>query len=170
MLKHDEYTDTLDLKVEHPETHELPQLPDDVVIPDDISQIAPERRRNRLVRWGWWAAALALFAGGSLYLAIQLADDSPADVEAAAVDVPAYDLKQQAMAEGTARLEDRVPDVRAYYVDLYETRLANQSTVIDVPAYDLKQQAMAEGTARLEDRVPDVREYHVNLYEARLDN
>ena len=122
MLKHHEP----EVRVRHPENHELPQLPHDVVVPDDLSQLPPERRGRRLVRWGWFVAALALIAGGSIVVATQLSDDTPAAVEAPAAEVPAYDLKQQAIDDGMARLEERVPDVRAYHVELNQARMDNQ--------------------------------------------
>ena len=168
MLKHHEPFDTHDVKIRHPETHELPKLPDDVVIPDDLSQLPPERRGSRLVRWGWWTALLALVAGGSVYVVSRLSDDSPADVEAPAIDVPAYDLKQQAIDEAVTRVE-QYPDVREYYVGLYQDRLEGDAPAIDVPAYDLKQQAIDDEVARVE-QLPDVREYYVGLYQDRLDD
>lgn len=168
MLKHHPRFDLHGLKVRHPENHELPKLPDDVVIPDDVSQLAPLQRRNRLVRWGWWVAALALIAGGAVVAIWQWSDDAPAEVEAPAAEVPVYDLKQQAIDDGMARLEGRVPDVRAYMVELEQARIDDEAATVEVPAYDLKQQAIDDGVARLEQRVPDVREYYVNLHQDRL--
>jgi hypothetical protein len=167
MLKHHPRSDLHTRNVRHPENHELPKLPDDVVIPDDLSQLAPQRR-NRLVRWGWWVAALAVIAGGAVVAISQWSDDTPAEVDAPAIDAPAYDLKQQAIDDGMARLEERVPDVRAYVVDLEQDRLANEALALDVPPYDLKQQAIDDGMARLEERVPDVRAYIVELNVDRL--
>ena len=128
MLKHHESLSTHD-QPDDPRTLEmLPELPGGIIVPDDARDLMPPQRRPRLVRWGWWTAAAALLAGASVYVVVQVLDDTNAAVDAPApAEVSAYDLKQQTIDERVARLE-RLPDVKEYYVELNEARIAAQTS------------------------------------------
>jgi hypothetical protein len=126
MLQQHEIIRDRDVVVGHPDaTETLPELPEGVVVPDDLSGLDRVDRRRRSVRWLGWAAALAAVVGGAVLIATQFGDDTPAEAPTS-IDVPAYDLKQQAIDDATARLE-RLPDVKEYYVGTYEARLDQNS-------------------------------------------
>ena len=166
MLKQAEGFDTQEL--ERSDTLEkLPPLPEGVVVPDDLRHLGIDQRPRRLVRWGWFTAVVAILAAASVFTIIQLSNDSVDEIAAPALtEAPAYDLKQQAIDDRVAWIE-QLPDVKEFYVGIYERRM-DARVPVEVLPYDLKQQAMDEGIARIEQR-PDVKEFYVDLYQERLD-
>jgi hypothetical protein len=98
MLKHHETIRDRDALIRHPdELEHLPELPEDVVVPDDLSGLPGAARHHRPVRWLWWTAALALTAAGALVLALQVRDGGGDEYQ-----TPAYVLEQQAIDEAIA--------------------------------------------------------------------
>ena len=73
---------------EHPTTHdtrELPELPHDVVVPDDISGLEvpePEEpgRTGHQVRWLRWTVVVALVAVGAVLIGTLVRDDGTTTV------------------------------------------------------------------------------------------
>lgn len=167
MLKyHDTITDH-DALTEHPDTtHELTPLPGDVTVPDDLSSLDVGGRQHRPIRWLGWTAVLLLLAGGAVFVASQLADDTSTDEPATAVTASAeYETQAKAyyanLYEGHLAMERRAA-VTAYYADLYAAQLADTT-----PVYDLKQHAIDDALAELHVE-EDVKAYYVDLYESML--
>lgn len=64
----------------HPEVEEqLPELPEGITIPDDISGIEGPTRRTTAVRWMRWVPVGLVLAAGGLVLALALQGDGTTD-------------------------------------------------------------------------------------------
>ena len=170
MLKHHDTIKDRDALLERPEsTESLPQLPEDVVVPDDLSGLDHLTDRHPAVRWLGWTAALAVVVGGSVYLATQLGDDTPDEAPA--------------QTELTATRTQQFPDVRTYdgatvgTQQFPDVRNYDGATVGTQQFPDVRNYATTGDTTiqvdalepQASSQFPDVRGYYVALEEARID-
>ncbi len=102
LQQHDRHT-TEELSRRHHETLEqLPELPEGVVIPDDLSGLEDHRPARRAVRWLRWAVVLVLAAGAAMLVVLLRGDTTEQ------ADEGLDPISQQAIEDQT----------RAYYADL----------------------------------------------------
>lgn len=87
------------------ETHEtLPDVPEGVTVPDDLSGLdtTDGHRGGTRVRWLRWAAPVALVAGGALVAAVVINDNGTETTDVGTRN--ATELVQQAIDDALAEL------------------------------------------------------------------
>jgi len=136
---------------EHPTTHEvteLPELPHDVVVPDDISSLEvpestePSQPRHG-VRWLRWMAAAVLLAAGAIVIGAIVRDGDTETADTAS----SYQLIQESIDQ--ALLDNQTTTVQsasAYQLiqeSIDQALLDNQTTTVEpASAYQLIQESI----------------------------
>jgi len=88
----------------HPEVEEhLPELPEGVVVPDDLSGLEVPTRRVTTVRWMRWVPVGIVLAGGGLVLALVLQSDGTTDE--VAVQPSSIELVQESIDKALAEAQ-----------------------------------------------------------------
>lgn len=115
--------------------HELPELPEGVEIPDDLSGLEPPARR----RWLPWTVAVALIAIAAAAVLLVWGGGDTEQAEPAVVLSPAAEIVQAEVADAAAQ-QQVGNQVRSYYEGLYQDYLAVQP----LPAYRIVEDAIAD--------------------------
>lgn len=139
----------------HPvELEELPELPEGVVVPDDLRGLAPPPSRPTGVRWLRWAVGLVVAAGVALAVALALTGDGETELQ---VQSPAAEIIQSEIDQAVAELRVE-QQIRDHYEQLYVS-------TYPAPAYQIIQSEIDQAITEL--RIEQqIRSYYEHLSEA----